>query len=183
MKKRWGLAAVSTFWITAAVAATMAFDAINEHLRRGSASGALVTEHLTHILLLASAIYFILWISFDLALASPLRGIAAGLYRLGSGSLEPVTVKSRVREIDDIARAVNLIVVRLQLNFPRHTVDVVQADVTALRAIAHSFPPSAERQAKRIMEVAADLQLELATLLHGEASVANEAHRAAAKRH
>lgn len=175
MKKRWGLAAVSTFWTTGAVVAAMAFDAINEHLRRGSPMGALVTEHLPHILLLLSAIYFLLWISFDLALASPLRKIAAGLDRLGSGSLEPVTLASRVREIDGVARAVNRMVDRLRLNFPHPTVDAVQADVSALRAIARSLPPLAERQAKRIMGVAADLELELAALAHAEALVATEA--------
>ena len=66
----------------------------------------------------------------------------------------------------------------MKLNFPRHSVDVVQADLTALRAIAHSLPPLAEDQARRIMNVAADLQLELATLLHGEAIVAQRAREA-----
>lgn len=174
MKMRWGLAAVSTFWTSAAVAVTMAFHAINEHVRTGTPIGALFAEHLTHVVLLASAIYFVLWISFDLALAAPLRAIASDLYRLGTGSLEPVTLKTRVREIDGVARAVNLMVERMKLNFPRHAVDVVQADVTALRAIAHSLPPAAEEQARRILNVAADLQFELATLLHGEAMVAKQ---------
>ena len=186
MKKRWGLAAVATFWTTAAATFAMAFDAINEHVRRGAPVSSLVAEHLMHVVLLSSVIYFVLWISFDLALASPLRAIAVDLYRLGTGSLEPIAVRTRVREIDGIARAVNLMVDRMKLNFPRHTVDAVQADVLALRAIAQSLPPLAEPQAKRIMDVAADLQLELAALVHGEAIVAQEAravqHRAATAR-
>jgi methyl-accepting chemotaxis protein len=175
MTKRWGLAAISTFWTSAAVAAAMAFDGINEHVRTGTPIGTLVAEHLTHVVVLASAIYFVLWISFDLALAAPLRAIAAELYRLGTGSLEPIAVKTRVREIDGVARAVNLMVERMKLNFPRHAVDVVQADVTALRAIAHSLLPLAEDHARRIMSVAADLQFELATLLHEAAIIAQEA--------
>lgn len=175
MKSRWGLAAVSTFWTSAAVVAAMTFDGINEHVRTGTPIGTLVAEHFTHVVVPASAIYLVVWISFDLALAAPLRAIAAELYRFGTGNLEPITVKTRVREIDAIARAVSLMTERMKLNFPRHAVDVVQADVTALRAIAHSLPPLAEDQAKRIMNVAADLQLELATLLHGEAIVAQRA--------
>ena len=113
---------------------------------------------------------------------TPLRAIAAELYRLGTGYLEPITVKTRVREIYAIARAVSSMTERMKLSFPRHAADVVQADVTALRAIAHSMPPLAEDQAKRIMNVAADLQLELATLLHGEAIVAQRATRWTAQR-
>lgn len=178
MKARVGLAVVSTFWTSIAVAAAMALDAATEHVRTGTPIGTLVAEHLAHVVIPASAIYLLVWIGFDLALAAPLRALSAELYRLGVGSLEPVTVKTRVREIEGMARAVNLMVERMKLNFPRHSVDVVQADVTALRAIAHSLPPLAEDQARRIMNVAADLQLELATLLHGEAIVAQRAREA-----
>lgn len=175
MKKRWGLAAVATFWTTAAVTAAMVIEAISEHVRNGSPVATLVAEHLTHLVVLTTAIYFVLWISFDLALAAPLRTIASDLYRLGTGSLDPIALKTRVREIDGVTRAVNLMVERMKLNFPRHTVNAVQADVIALRAIALSLPPPAEAQARQIIDVAADLQLELATLLHGEAIVAEEA--------
>ena len=174
MKRRWGLAAVSTSLTFTAVAAAMTFDGINEHVRTGTSIGSFITEHITHVVIPASAIYLVLWISFDLALAAPLRAIAAELHRLHTGSLEPISIKTRVREIDGVARAVNLMVDTMKLNFPRHAVDVVQADVTALRAIARSLPPLADEHARRIMNVAADLQLEVATLLHGEPNTAHQ---------
>ncbi len=167
MKMRCGLAALSTFWTTAAVLAAMAFDAVNEHVHEGSPLGALLTEHLTLLVMIWSAIYFVFWICFDLALATPLRTMASELSRLGTGSFEPIKVLTRVREIGDVARAVNAMIDRMKRASPRHTADAMQDDVAALRAIACSLSPLAERQAKRIREVADDLQIELAALVQG----------------
>lgn len=178
MLKRWGLAVVATLWTTAALTVAMALDAVRDHVRNGSSLGTLAAQHLMHVVVLTVAVYIVLWISFDLVLAAPLRSIAADLYRLGTGSLEPLSVRTRVSEIHGVERAVNLMIERMKLNFPRHSVDAVQANVIALRAIAQSLPSSAESQAKRIMDVAMDLQLELATLVHGDANVTQAARAA-----
>lgn len=174
MKTRFSLALVSTIWITIAAGAAMGINALEEHLGQGTPLGSLATQHAVHMASLAAVTYLVLWVGFQRVVAAPLRQLAADLYRVGAGRIEPVAVDTHVREVGEIAGGVNLMIRRMVFHLPRQPLDAAQKSLTTLRATARALPPAANEQARQILAIVADLQSELAALVQAAAPARGE---------
>lgn len=121
----------------------------------GGSAWRLAATHGLHVLALAALVYGVLLFGFERLVCAPLAVVRRHLYGVATGRLEPLELRARVREIDEITRCVNLMVGRMRLGGgdadPHRT-------ALALRDVAARFQPRGPVVALAILEAAAALE-------------------------
>jgi methyl-accepting chemotaxis protein len=116
---------------------------------------SVAVTHAWHVVALGVLLYATLLVGFDRTIGRPLQEIHAHLYRVATGKLEPLELRSSVREVADIVGSVNLMVRRMRLHPGDRT---TQETAQALRSLARRLHPSAPEDAQILLASAAALE-------------------------
>jgi len=150
-----GLSSAAALLATAATAAGMAGWAVGQWvLHRHLSAEVLVREHLTHVALLVPLLFLALTVGFRRLLGGPLRRLESQLYRIATGNPEPVRLGSRVRELNAIERAANLMVQRMEWDTGSSGLARVDEELEKLHTIADGLEAEWPGQASRLRHIA-----------------------------
>ncbi len=72
----------------------------------------LLFQHLLHMLALSPVIYLFSWFAVDRLLVQPIHQIYLHLYEIRKGKQKPLMIQTRVRELQTIVDAVNILILR-----------------------------------------------------------------------
>ena len=110
------LASIFAFRLALTLAAAMLAYAVLQRILDPDVSWArLAVEHGLHVVVLGLLLYPVLLVGFDRLVGSSLRSIHAHLYKVATGKLDLLHLDSRVKEIAEMERSVNVMVRRIRI--------------------------------------------------------------------
>lgn len=134
--RQFSLSFVVTFWTAAAIALCMAFYAVVQHqLHPELTATQLLVHHLWHVLALGAVVYLTLWLGFRRFLWQPLMRVFLHLYGVGKGHLQPLRVRSRIRELATIADGINLMIWRIGREIDPEAIEHASGSLADLRRL------------------------------------------------
>ncbi len=111
----YSLSFLVAFWNALVISAVMGCYAVFQHYQMPEMPmEELFLHHTWHVIVLGGVIHLSCWLVFRFLLFQPLKQIYLHLYRLGSGDVQELKVKSSVREIAAIIEGVNVMIWRLE---------------------------------------------------------------------
>jgi len=97
-------------------------------------------DHVLHVLLLAMAVWLVCWVTFENAVRGPIQSLYLQLYRIGSGRLEKLSLKSHVREMQMLVSGINLLARRLDQETPTPELANARRRLREIRDLVYSIP-------------------------------------------
>lgn len=133
------LALVVAACTAAVIAGGMALYAVLQYfLTPGHTVLGLVLEHSWHVVVLGVLIYAALYSLLYWKVLKPIRMLSLKLYAIGGGSFKPISVQSGIREVQEVAEGINLMLTRINRAVPEVSLADLAADIAELRSIAKS---------------------------------------------
>lgn len=105
----WGVALVSAAVVTVFTILHIYFE---EYLAGNALSWAPMAQHATHMLLLASSTFGLIYILLGKAVARPMHDLCLKLYTMTRGDRRPVVVNSYFSDIQIMADGINHLLVK-----------------------------------------------------------------------
>ena len=166
MKRQISLAA-SVAWITALVIATaMLIYAVFQYVSVPDMTfWQLLVTHSWHVLALGGLTYVALHVLLHKQMIEPLQMLYIKLYAVARGDNERITVKTNIREIQDMASSINLMLEQLQRTSHEPWVNKLRTSGDVLRAMSeHATDTLNASETNMLARTAAELD-ELAMAL------------------
>jgi hypothetical protein len=113
-----------------------AYGSIQYFLNPTSSVFGIVLEHLPHVLFLIVLMYAALFVVIHRKVVAPIQALRKKLHLITTGDLSPVTVDSRVAEIEAIQREVNLMIEKIVRTTPEVSLAELTEGAMLLRDLA-----------------------------------------------
>ena len=140
-RKARSLAWVVAVWSAIAISVAMLIYALVQlRLNTAARPEALALEHATHVIILGAVLYGVLSFALRRVLVAPLKAVSKHLYGVATGHLEPITVRSNIEEVQDLASAVNLMIGRIRLHRDESALQLASEDIAVIRDLAEVAP-------------------------------------------
>lgn len=178
MKKQISLAA-SVAWISAfvIVAAMLVYAIFQYFTMPDMPLWRLLVEHTWHVLVLGGLSYGVLQFLLHKKVVEPMRQLYVKLYRISRGDGSEITVKTNIREVQNIAESVNLMLAQLDRTSHEPWVGKLRANAGILRALSGKEPGALDNPDREMLVRTATELEELAVMFERfEARIQNLDH-------
>jgi methyl-accepting chemotaxis protein len=139
VRKR-SLAFIVTAYTALVIAGGMTLYAIYQYLATpGQSAMALALEHGLHVLAYGVALYLSLSLVLYRKVVRPIRQLDVKLYAISKGDLSPISVKTNVREVQEIAQVVNFLLKEIGRPVPEVSLSDLSGGCQKLRVLAHEL--------------------------------------------
>lgn len=117
-------------------------------------------DHILHVVLVAMAVWLVCWVTFENAVRGPIQTLYLQLYRIGSGRLEKLSLKSHVREMQMLVSGINLLARRLGQKAPTSEFANARRRLREIRDLVRSIPGVDADRTAPILRVVSQLEEE-----------------------
>lgn len=172
------LAAHVAAWTALALAASMAVYGAYQYATTPEASvTTLLIEHIVHVVVLGLVVYGVLWIGLKRVVVLPAHQVATHLYRVGTGQVEQLEATSRVREMQHLVSAVNLMIRRMEIRRDDRAIERMWTDIDVLVSIATRLSEAHPGASGELLASAARIEKTILGLVPRPAEIARESTR------
>ncbi len=164
-KQDWSLAVTIAVFTAAVMVVGMAIYGVFQYfLSPGYTVVGLVLEHLSHVLLLGVLIYAMLYIVLLQKVVRPINALCCKLYSFAGGDFRPASIRSDVREINEIAEGINLMLAKIDRSRPEVCLDDLSHGASQLRGLAQKSGPLDLPARELLLEVAKEIDNTVAAI-------------------
>ncbi|MHC5037905.1 MAG: HAMP domain-containing protein [Planctomycetota bacterium] len=151
----------------------MGFYAVFQYtLNPGRSVSGLIFEHLTHILVLGVLAYLMVNFVLYRKVVLPIKTLHLKLYSFAGGDFRPASVKSSVREIQEIAESINRMQERIDQASPEVSLKELSDTASEIRDLARRSETMELSDKERLMSAANQIDGTIVSLskkgLHGK---------------
>jgi len=130
------------------------YAVLQYYLSPGHTLAVLAFEHLSHLVVLGAAIYAALYFVLSKKVVKPVAELYAKLYAIAGGDSSPVSVDSSIREIQEIAQGINLMLAKIDTATPEFPLARLSQVSTGLREAVRRSTNMDEQSKKELLEAA-----------------------------
>ncbi len=122
----------------------------------------LILEHLGHVVFLMILVYITLYYLLLRTVVVPIRQFRSKLYRIAGGELTPVENVSRIREVQDMADGINLMIERFSGGLPDASLGELAVRGGELKDLAKSSDNLEMVQKETLLNTASEIDAVIA---------------------
>jgi nitrogen fixation/metabolism regulation signal transduction histidine kinase len=164
-KHDWPLAVTIAVYTAAVMVAGMAIYAVFQYfLSPGHTVMGLVLEHLLHVLVLGVLTYAMLYLVLHRKVVRPINELYWKLYSFAGGDFRPASIRSNVREINEIAEGINMMLAKIDRSRPEVSLDDLSHGASQLRDLARRREVLDRPAREMLLEVAKEIDSAVAAI-------------------
>jgi methyl-accepting chemotaxis protein len=154
-KHDWPLAVTIAVYTAAVMVAGMAVYAVFQYfLSPGHTVMGLAVEHLSHILVLGVLIYVMLYLVLHRKVVRPINTLSWKLYSFAGGDFRPTSIHSNIREINQIADGINIMLSKIDQARPEVSLDDLARGAGQLRDLVQRSGQLGQQTTEVLLDVA-----------------------------
>ncbi len=151
----WPLAVTIAVYTAAVMVVGMAVYAVFQYfLSPGHTVVGLVLEHMSHVLVLGVLIYVMLYLVLHRKVVRPINTLYWKLYSFAGGDFRPVSIRSSIREINQIADGINIMLAKIDQSRPEVSLDDLARGAGQLRDLVQRSSQLGQQTTEVLLEVA-----------------------------
>ncbi len=143
-----------------------AYAAIEYGITTPTNPSAFILDHVLHVVVVALAVWLVCWATFEYVVRLPIQTLYLQLYKIGSGRLENLSLKSPTREMQMLVSGINLLAARLDEKAPATVLTDASRHVREIRGLVRAIPNLDADRSATIMRAISQLEEECFRAAH-----------------
>ncbi len=141
-----------------------AYAVAQYYLSPGRTVVGLILEHLSHVLVLGVFTYAMLYLVLLRKVVRPINTLYWKLYSFAGGDFRPASIRSDVREINEIAEGINTMLAKIDHSCPEVSLDELSQGASQLRDLAQKSDGLAVSAREMLLDVAKEIDNTVAAI-------------------
>ena len=153
MKKSQNLSLLASTATVLALVGALGLHAAYQHIFSGTSWTNLLIVHEWHVIVLMTLVQMGLILTLKSLVSRPIRRVNKHLYGVATGHVEPLSLPTRVREVEELVSGVNAMVKRLAMNRDEEALTHAGKDLEDIRELVERLEPANAVAAEKIARI------------------------------